>query len=58
MMTGRHGDRLATWITSVEQETLAPLASFARNLRRAAMLSTTDCPCPTVPALSKATSTG
>lgn len=34
MMTGRHGDRLEGWITSVEQDTLAPLASFARNLRR------------------------
>ena len=34
MMTGRHGDRLASWITSVEQDTLAPLAGFARNLRR------------------------
>ncbi len=34
MMTGRHGDRLDAWITSVEHDTLAPLASFARNLRR------------------------
>lgn len=34
MMTGRHGERLDDWITSVEQDTLAPLASFARNLRR------------------------
>ncbi|MGW2370704.1 ISL3 family transposase [Streptomyces sp. NPDC001667] len=34
MMTGRHGDRLEDWITDAEQDTLAPLASFARNLRR------------------------
>ncbi|MGR8008750.1 transposase [Streptomyces hypolithicus] len=34
MMTGLHGDRLDTWITTVEQDTLIPLASFARNLRR------------------------
>ncbi|MFD8032786.1 ISL3 family transposase [Streptomyces sp. NPDC059717] len=34
MMTGRHGDRLDGWITGAEQDTLAPLASFARNLRR------------------------
>jgi transposase len=33
-MTGRHGDRLDDWITTVEQDGLAPLASFARNLRR------------------------
>jgi transposase len=34
MMTGRHGDRLDEWIAAVEQDTLAPLAAFARNLRR------------------------
>ncbi|MFC5030627.1 MULTISPECIES: ISL3 family transposase [Streptomyces] len=34
MMTGRHGDRLESWIAGTEQDTLAPLASFARNLRR------------------------
>ncbi|MDQ1005665.1 transposase [Streptomyces sp. V4I23] len=34
MMTGRHGDRLDEWIAEAEQDTLAPLASFARNLRR------------------------
>ncbi|MFC8957528.1 transposase [Streptomyces sp. NPDC057101] len=34
MMTGRHGDRLEDWITGAEHATLAPLASFARNLRR------------------------
>lgn len=34
MMTGRHGDRLDGWITEAEQDTLAPLASFACNLRR------------------------
>ncbi|WP_443079375.1 ISL3 family transposase [Streptomyces sp. P5-A9] len=34
MMTGRHGDRLENWIAEVEQDTLAPLAFFARNLRR------------------------
>lgn len=34
MMTGRHGDHLETWITSTEHDTLAPLAAFARNLRR------------------------
>jgi len=34
MMTGRHGDRLEDWITTAERDTLAPLASFARNLRR------------------------
>jgi len=34
MMTGLEGHRLEDWITSVEQDTLAPIASFARNLRR------------------------
>jgi transposase len=34
MMTGRHGDRLDAWITTVEHDTLVPLAGFARNLRR------------------------
>lgn len=34
MMTGLHGEDLEQWITDVEQDTLAPLASFARNLRR------------------------
>jgi len=34
MMTGRHGDRLDTWITTVEHDTLPPLAAFAANLRR------------------------
>jgi transposase len=34
MMTGHHGDRLEDWIVAVERDTLAPLASFARNLRR------------------------
>lgn len=34
MMTGRHGDRLEDWIADAERDTLAPLASFARNLRR------------------------
>ncbi|MFE1012849.1 ISL3 family transposase [Streptomyces sp. NPDC058794] len=34
MMTGRHGDRLEDWITDVERDSLAPLAGFARNLRR------------------------
>ena len=34
MMTGRHGDRLDDWILATENETLAPLAGFARNLRR------------------------
>ncbi|MFG3026919.1 ISL3 family transposase [Streptomyces sp. NPDC048254] len=34
MMTARHGDRLEEWIVGVEHDTLAPLAGFARNLRR------------------------
>jgi transposase len=34
MMTNRGGADLEQWITDVEQDTLAPLASFARNLRR------------------------
>ena len=34
MMTGRHGDRLDAWITTVEHDTLPPLAAFATNLRR------------------------
>ncbi|MET9468217.1 hypothetical protein ABZY44_26295 [Streptomyces sp. NPDC006544] len=33
MMTGLHGDRLEDWIADAEQEDLAPLAGFARNLR-------------------------
>jgi transposase len=34
MMTARHGNLLEDWIAAAEQDTLAPLASFARNLRR------------------------
>ncbi len=34
MMTGRHGERLETWISGVEQDTLTSLTSFASNLRR------------------------
>jgi transposase len=34
MMTGRHGDRLENWIIAAENDTLTPLAGFARNLRR------------------------
>ncbi|MGW6709600.1 ISL3 family transposase [Streptomyces sp. NPDC054956] len=34
MMTALHGDRLEDWIADAEQDTLAPLASFAHNLRR------------------------
>jgi transposase len=34
MMTARHGDRLEEWIAGVEHDTMAPLAGFARNLRR------------------------
>jgi transposase len=34
MMTELRGERLEQWITTVEQDTLAPLASFARFLRR------------------------
>ncbi|MEV0695456.1 transposase [Streptomyces sp. NPDC050388] len=32
--SGTPGDRLENWIADVERDTLAPLASFARNLRR------------------------
>jgi transposase len=34
MMTGLRGEHLEQWIAAVEADTLAPLASFARNLRR------------------------
>ena len=34
MMTGLRGEDLEQWITDVEQDSVAPLASFARNLRR------------------------
>lgn len=34
MMTGLHGERLDEWITNAENDTLLPLAAFARNLRR------------------------
>jgi transposase len=34
MITDLRGDRLEQWIITVEQDTLAPLASFARFLRR------------------------
>ncbi|MFB7212774.1 transposase [Streptomyces sp. NPDC056255] len=34
MMTARDGDRLEDGITEVERDSLAPLAGFARNLRR------------------------
>ncbi|MGW1528509.1 transposase [Streptomyces sp. NPDC002159] len=33
-MTTRQGDRLEEWIAGVEHDALAPLARFARNLRR------------------------
>jgi hypothetical protein len=31
MMTGRHGDRLDAWISTVEDDTLTPLAGFAHQ---------------------------
>jgi transposase len=34
MMTELQGEQLEEWITTIEQDTLAPLASFARFLRR------------------------
>ena len=34
MMTGRHGDRLETWITRPNTTPCTPLAAFARHLRR------------------------
>jgi transposase len=34
MLTGLHGDRLEPWISTVERDTLRPLASFAHFLRR------------------------
>src|SRR5690349_10195960 len=34
MMTELRGQDLESWIVTVEQDSLAPLASFARNLRR------------------------
>jgi transposase len=34
MMTQLRGEDLEQWIVAVEQDTLAPMASFARNLRR------------------------
>ena len=34
MLTGLHGDRLESWISTVERDTLRPLASFAHFLRR------------------------
>jgi transposase len=34
MMTELRGQDLEQWIVAVEQDTMAPLASFARNLRR------------------------
>jgi transposase len=34
MLTQREGERLDEWIRTVEADSLAPLASFARNLRR------------------------
>jgi transposase len=34
MMTGLRGEDLEQWITDAEQDSMAPLASFARNLRR------------------------
>ncbi|MBT2397852.1 ISL3 family transposase [Streptomyces sp. ISL-100] len=58
MMTGRHGDRLEDWITGAEQDTLAPLASFATTSAVISTPSATACPCPTGPAPSRAPSTG
>ncbi|MEU2981328.1 hypothetical protein ABZ678_31430 [Streptomyces hirsutus] len=59
MMTGRHGDRLEDWIADVERDTLAPLASFARTTSAGTSTpSATACPCRTVPAPWRATSTG
>ncbi|MFE4050133.1 hypothetical protein ACFX45_12325 [Streptomyces sp. YIM B13518] len=34
MVTGRRGDHPERWITDAEQDSLAPLAGFARNLHR------------------------
>ncbi len=34
MMTQLQGEDLEQWIIDVERDTLAPVASFARNLRR------------------------
>jgi transposase len=34
MITGLHGHRLDSWIIAAERDTLRPLASFARFLRR------------------------
>jgi len=34
MMTELQGERLEEWITTIEQDSLAPLASFAHFLRR------------------------
>ena len=34
MLTGLTGQHLEQWITDVEHDSLAPLASFARHLRR------------------------
>lgn len=57
MMTGRHGDRLEEWITDVERDSLAPLAGFARNLRRDFDAVRNGLSLPTAPAPSRATST-
>lgn len=57
MFTNLHGQHLDQWITTVERDTLRPLASFARFLRRDHDAVRTVCPCPTTPAPSKAQST-
>ncbi|WP_437065256.1 hypothetical protein [Streptomyces sp. enrichment culture] len=58
MMTGRHGDRLEDWITDVEQDSPAPLAALRATSAATSTRSATGCLCRTVPAPSRATSTG
>ncbi len=48
MLTGRHGDRLDTWIAAVEADDLLDLSSFAAGLRR----DHTAVACLTVPSSS------
>ncbi|MEV1055556.1 hypothetical protein [Streptomyces sp. NPDC049887] len=58
MMTGRHGDRLESWIADAEQDNLAPWRPSPATSAAISTLSATACPCPTVPAPWRATSTG
>ena len=56
MLTGRHGERLDTWIAAVRADDLPHLHTFANGLERDHAAVLAGLTCPTHPALSKAKS--